>query len=179
MADLCTNKLVVLGTDAVEIEIFDRAFQTNTVIDWEKCRRNKIKNCIYSFDSIVPVPENIITIGYDGLNSNINKHIADLPKLKKVQKLDEIISGYNWSISNWGTKWDLIELEVQKEGDMIQYYFKTAWSPPIAWVKKASEKFPNLLFINEYQEAAELLPGIEVFMKGCLVELNFPEDDLV
>lgn len=177
MANLCTNKLVVLGTNSAEVEMLDRAFQTNTIIDWEKCKRKKIKTRIYSFDSLVPVPESIIKIGYDGLDSHINKHIADLPKLKKIQRLDEIINGYNWSINNWGTKWDLLEPEVHKEGYIIQHSFKTAWSPPIAWVQKVSEKFPNLVFINEYQEPTELLAGIEVFMKGYLVELELPEDN--
>lgn len=177
MANLCINKLIVLGSNAIEVDLFDRGFKTDRIIDWENCKRKKIKSRSYSFDSLVPVPDNIIKIGYNGLDDPINAHIACLPGLEKIHKLDEIISGYNWSNINWGTKWDLLEPEVYKEGEMIHYSFKTAWAPPIAWVQKVSEKFPKLIFINEYHEPSELLAGIEVFIKGCLVELDLPEDD--
>lgn len=34
----------------------------------------------------------------------------------------------------------------------INYLFETAWSPPIPWIAKTSERYPNLKFKLEYEE---------------------------
>jgi hypothetical protein len=40
---------------------------------------------------------------------------------------------YNWSIENWGTKWDADAFDWERTDDnTIRVYFNTAWSPPIA-----------------------------------------------
>lgn len=47
---------------------------------------------------------------------------------------------YNWSIDNWGTKWDASETYVE-DGEIS---FETAWSTPYPVIKKLSEIFPDL-----------------------------------
>jgi hypothetical protein len=40
---------------------------------------------------------------------------------------------YDWSCTNWGTKWDADVFDWERmDDDMIRIYFNTAWSPPIA-----------------------------------------------
>lgn len=49
-------------------------------------------------------------------------------------------SWYEWSITNWGTKWNAYE--VQRISDTI-IKFETAWSMPAKWLEKLAGKFPN------------------------------------
>lgn len=40
---------------------------------------------------------------------------------------------YDWSVNNWGTKWDADVIDWERTGDNeITIYANTAWSPPIA-----------------------------------------------
>ena len=52
-------------------------------------------------------------------------------------------SWYEWSIDNWGTKWDISEvdedgMEVSKDGKTVSFSFDTAWSPPTEWYDNIS-----------------------------------------
>ena len=38
---------------------------------------------------------------------------------------------YDWSIANWGTKWDVDVDCVTEDGDKLMMSFDTAWAPPI------------------------------------------------
>lgn len=49
-------------------------------------------------------------------------------------------SWYEWSIANWGTKWNAYE--VQRVSDEV-IKFQTAWSMPAKWLEKLVEQFPN------------------------------------
>jgi hypothetical protein len=61
--------------------------------------------------------------------------------------------GYEWCVSNWGTKWGAYEVEVYehpKRGTCIT--FQSAWSPPTPVIRKLFELFPTLHFEHEYFE---------------------------
>jgi hypothetical protein len=63
---------------------------------------------------------------------------------------------HEWSINNWGTKWDACESNISHND--INYFavsFDTAWSPPINWIDNIMQDFPDLCFTLEYEE-----PGI-------------------
>lgn len=49
-----------------------------------------------------------------------------------------------WSVENWGTKWDVDNPEVITTPSSIQIFFNTAWSPPIEWLQNVISKFPGL-----------------------------------
>ena len=102
---------------------------------------------------------------------------------------------YHWCVDNWDTKWDidpqqhseprrdyLIEYEEfwgeslpakkimgwnKKEGDYLstQYYFNTAWAPP---VRALAETYPKLLFTLTYAEAGMGFCGQTQFFNGEL-----------
>jgi hypothetical protein len=47
---------------------------------------------------------------------------------------------YDWSVENWGTKWDAYNVRVQRLSDTSLYVMmETAWSPPIPIFKKLVE----------------------------------------
>jgi hypothetical protein len=49
-------------------------------------------------------------------------------------------SWYEWSIAEWGTKWNAYE--VNRVNDTT-IRFQTAWSAPLKWLARLAEKFPN------------------------------------
>lgn len=58
-------------------------------------------------------------------------------------------SWYDWSISNWGTKWNAKETYINmqdKEWGSIEIEFDTAWSPPYQIFAKMLELFPDIEF---------------------------------
>ena len=91
---------------------------------------------------------------------------------------------YNWSIHNWGTKWDASDSYIadeDTEDPMIQIQFNTAWSPPIEWLQKATKKYPFLQFTMNVEEESEAFVGRPVaqFGKVCenLVSVDYPSRD--
>lgn len=47
-------------------------------------------------------------------------------------------SWYDWSIANWGTKWDISEVDEDwmtksEDGKTVSLSFDTAWAPPTEW----------------------------------------------
>ena len=44
---------------------------------------------------------------------------------------------YDWSVKNWGTKWDTesFSVEVTENGHFLETSFDTAWAPPVEFYK--------------------------------------------
>jgi len=55
---------------------------------------------------------------------------------------------YEWSVENWGTKWNSYSLRIEEDrGDgALSFHFDTAWSFPIPFLKKLARMFPGLRF---------------------------------
>ena len=67
---------------------------------------------------------------------------------------------YEWSIENWGTKWDACEPNIDHNDiDYFAVSFETAWSPPIAWIENIMKDFPGLQFTLEYEESGMCFGG--------------------
>lgn len=58
---------------------------------------------------------------------------------------------YGWNVSNWGTKWDASDVEVNS-GFIVEVTFNTAWSPPINAIQALARKFPRDEFHLRYVE---------------------------
>ena len=67
---------------------------------------------------------------------------------------------YEWSVDNWGTKWDADLRDWDRCGNSITFYrMETAWAPPIAlydyltengWVVEAMYHEPGMQFCGMY-----------------------------
>ena len=67
---------------------------------------------------------------------------------------------YNWSVDNWGTKWDASIIDWERQDDnTVWISFETAWSPPIAlydflvmkgWEVEAYYHEPGMCFCGKY-----------------------------
>ena len=64
---------------------------------------------------------------------------------------------YHWCIENWGTKWELSELDIEYDEEVLELTFSTAWSPPEGIMQELRDKYPDLGFTCFYDE-----PGMEV-----------------
>jgi len=66
---------------------------------------------------------------------------------------DKDVDWYDWNVSNWGTKWDVSDVETNhSEGELV-YSFSTAWSAPMPVIEKlmADPKLRIVLFYEEEQ----------------------------
>jgi hypothetical protein len=88
------------------------------------------------FNKVIPMPD---AVGFRGENLPYNPH-PDEPMAKAYErnlKLYGFKNWYDWSIANWGTKWDCYEFEWLTERKCT---FLTAWSPPDPILRKLAGK---------------------------------------
>ena len=63
------------------------------------------------------------------------------------------IDWYDWRLSNWGTKWNAYDTDIDCYCDgSVELYFYTANHGAIPVIKKLVEVFPNLEFIYKYAD---------------------------
>ena len=155
----------------------------------------KGENGILDFNSFIPYPEEWRKLdkAYWGNMEKITclrrklKETKNAREKQKIQKQIEKISkempekdgfnqgGYEWCITNWGTKWNARHLDdyspnPEELGDnLILVRFDTAWSPPIPVVGKMSEMFPQLEFTLKYFECGMGFQGIFKASKGEVI----------
>jgi hypothetical protein len=54
---------------------------------------------------------------------------------------------YDWSVENWGSKWNSYRFEIKYEdNDQLSFHFDTAWSFPTPIFEKLAGMFPTLRF---------------------------------
>lgn len=88
---------------------------------------------------------------------------------------------YEWCNNNWGTKWGDYDTDLSyyEEGDtMAQFTYTTAWGPGIQGLVGISREYPNLVFVNSYEEGGcELLGSVGISNGDILsdIEGKFPD----
>jgi hypothetical protein len=136
-----------------------------------------------SFRKIVPPPDDRMIDTNDGYNGNA------------VDGWKPPMSGYDWCIKNWGTKWGAHEVKMtechdvygwlvvngrEKKPDVpipkdksrihgkgsLEFVFDTAWSPPVPVITALSKKFPHLDMFLQCEEAGSEMIGAFTFRKG-------------
>ena len=79
---------------------------------------------------------------------------------------------YDWSINNWGTKWNAYETDIQDE--VVR--FDTAWSCPNKYYIALSKKYPEHKFhVTWYDEDLGYNIGTGFFKAGDWFADNVPE----
>ena len=59
---------------------------------------------------------------------------------------------YDWSVENWGTKWNAYEQDIVKGKSYIKLYFQTAWSCPLPIYRKMAEMLKTKIEIKYADE---------------------------
>ena len=155
MPNWCQNYLTVSITDQTTIENLNDFFFFN------KSEKSKL-----DFNKLIPMPEDI---------RNTNSPNNSETKQELIDKYG-VDNWYEWCVQNWGTKWNAnSEMIVHNNVDSIKYIFDTAWAPPIPWIMKLIEKYPNFNINLEYEEPMMNFGGKIEFNNG---ELNVLEYEL-
>ncbi len=82
---------------------------------------------------------------------------------------------YDWSIDNWGTKWNAGDVTQDHIGDRgFIIYFDTAWSPPVPVIEALIARFPEADIRLSYMEPGVGFAG-EVNSNG---DWECPESEL-
>ena len=80
---------------------------------------------------------------------------------------------YNWSIENWGTKWDAGEIDDEFErlsDEEAKICFSTAWSPPAPAIKELSAQFPQAIITLFYYESGMDFCGEVVYSNAEVID---------
>lgn len=129
---------------------------------------NKIKNDEFGvgtvdFEKIIPMPDNIFK-GNLGIQE---------------RELYGKNNWYDWSIVNWGTKWNAYGFDESKEfqiGNDLR--FLTAWSAPHPVIAKLSEMSQSVKFEHEWaDEDIGMNCGRHVYYDGERIEEYYPESE--
>jgi hypothetical protein len=88
---------------------------------------------------------------------------------------------YDWSVNNWGTKWEADIIDWERSGDNeITIYCNTAWSPPIAlydylgeqgWQVDAIYHEGGMAYAGIYKDGCDEYYEYDVTDKGSIDEL--------
>jgi len=100
---------------------------------------NKIKgtNGLLDFNKIIS-RDKFLEDNYNAPRKD-NQNFDEI--VKKLKDVYNTTSGYNWTSTNWGTKWNAYHIEAEGTNSMS---FDTAWSHPLPIIEKISEMFPEI-----------------------------------
>ena len=63
------------------------------------------------------------------------------------------IDWYNWSVDNWGTKWNASEIAyIPGTNDTGSVHFQTAWAAPDPWLDALARKYPDADFTLDFAD---------------------------
>ena len=123
MPNYCGNRLTIHG-DIVKRDEFVSGVRGNPV-PWE-LEETVIEVDPFSFHAIIPVP----------------------PECHRFH-----MTGYQWCLQNWGTKWNAVNTELLHDGHETCYTFLTAWGPPsVNFLTILANKFPDVSMDLRYAE---------------------------
>ena len=127
MPNWCYNRITIYGDEQTEAKLKE----IEEIFEKEN-----------PFNEIYPIPD----------FKNIPNEKGELPKLEQMKNPDGSVlwetynfpdgknddRWYHWCIENWGTKWELSELDIEYDEEVLELTFSTAWSPPEGVMQKLS-----------------------------------------
>lgn len=99
---------------------------------------------------------------------------------EKIAPTPECVSKdwYDWRITNWGTKWNAYDTEIESCDDgCLELYFYTATHGAVPLIKKLVEMFPDLEFHYSYADEVIAYNCGEGYGVDGSISFKFPEDE--
>lgn len=126
MPNHVTNILVVSGDEQVRQAMF------------EAIKGDEVGLGSIDFNKVIPMPEHIFR--------------GNLGPAERAQYGSD--NWYDWSVANWGTKWNSYGYHdyTEKDFDGATLTFDTAWSSPQPVIAALAEKFPDLHFSHKWAD---------------------------
>lgn len=81
----------------------------------------------FDFNNIIPIPKELTDTVSGSENAKPDWQKEQSNQLKAKYGAD---NWYDWSIDNWGTKWNACNTEVEQRDGTLVYHFDTAWDCP-------------------------------------------------
>ena len=92
--------------------------------------------------------------------------------------ISHIPSGHHDNCERLGTKWEMVDVEVQESREgFVKLEFDTAWSPALPPIEALAIRFPNSVFTHFYAESGCAYCGYVVYEEGEVQEES--GDDMV
>lgn len=142
-------------------------YRTNWDNEKREYKNVEVLPNLFSFNNFFPIPE------FDEdkkVEKSLDATVAEWSK-GRDGKFD---NWYDWSIGNWGTKWDLRQGDdtqvtdiTEREDGLFQFsiYSQTAWSPALNLFAKLTEDFP-VKVIYRYADESMMFVGQAVVENG-------------
>lgn len=145
MPNWCSNTLLVSG-DPERIKQF---IEEQKGVDYDH-EGTPTGETALTFENVVPMPEHL--------------------RGTKAPSDDGSMTWYDWSVENWGTKWDACYSQISHNPgeNVVEYMFDTAWSPPVDWYEKVIEAYPDLDFTLDWEEGGMGFAGTLSGEKGIV-----------
>ena len=172
MPNWCDSSLLVSGSEKLV-----RKLELAT-------KDGEIKN-LFSLFYPRPMPISQITEVYRGGKSYYSREVELNGKRvsievteEDIKRLDELYGAhgwYEWSVNNWGTKWDVDAVaNFDDLGALLQ--FETAWGPANLFAARLSEDYPEAKIRLAYAEGGCAFYGCETYVGGlCIDQLDSDE----
>ena len=144
MPNYCFNEITIKGPKAKVMEL------VNLMKGQGRHGDGKYE---FDFNKAIPYPEHFQKMDdFATRFYNMNIRCKCMPIHDGYNK-----GGYDWCISNWGTKWNTmssaLNLKHYKNGNSVAHYsFDTAWSPCVPVVQALADRFLELKFKIHYKE---------------------------
>lgn len=134
------NTLSVSGNEEILADFVSKTIIPSTENDYDN--RGK-----FTFNILHPIPEPLRG-EFSPLRMNEGETEEEYKeRLEENKRLYGATDWYDWSVANWGTKWNACHSQVEEvEDDYLNVRFDTAWSPPLDWFYKIIPMFPELDF---------------------------------
>jgi len=74
---------------------------------------------------------------------------------------------YDWNIENWGTKWSIADISIDRnDEEKITFEFATAWSPPKNFFMNLCRLYEKIHIELKYTEEGDVERGLLFFTKN-------------
>lgn len=183
MPNWVRNNVVVSG-NVENIQKF-----VNECIDKENRYGDKVA---FTFDKIIPMPKSLniecgshtdLGMEYwtatDERKKEIEEEYPDKELFEEMVSLGKVAldnkekygfsTWYDWSIANWGTKWDAYKVSVKIADNSVSIYFDTAWNTPVPVMLELSKKFDVKVSVEFADEDLGQNCGAYTIEKGQMI----------
>lgn len=143
----------------------------------------------WCYDRLDVIGDSNAVAHFKAATTNVEGHISFdclVPMPEELRKPDGGDGWYNWSVDNWGTKWDVrgddvsISHEVLDSGlSRLSLEFTTAWAPPSEWLAKVAPQYRDLQFTLWFDEPGACFAGKETYENGVMVHTRSWNGDSV
>ena len=122
----------------------------------ESLHDDEEQNTVFDFNAIIPMPSEL-----KNTTKGHGKEPPDETKNARLRKKHGADNWYDWSISNWSTKWNSYDSVIVNHeiGERIEYTFNTAWGPPTSVIEALREQCPDLYISAFYDEEGMEIAG--------------------